>query len=333
MICRSLFTSNDRVKTEYCNLQSDYKTLKTAHNQFKLQNTDLKGKLDEANAQLQMLDVEHSKTLNKVEVLSQVNSSLEEDRKNLMSHVTLLLSQYHELLTQTIDDKEHFHEEEKLFYERMNNLSRQKEKLEEKIMESYKNMNTPKAKKSGLGDQWLAKSLKMMSKIGKKSSTSTRPSYHQHLHHHHHGSTLGSSGHHDEHDSSSVGSGGNDSLGSGNHSPSSEMVRSESALELRGSRKSTLPALSASQMQKTVFRKSMPMHLMEDSDGNNADDDSVHSFISSSINLNNSSTSSVVVNNASHIDEIPTRDLGPERPGQVYSQVSFKLFDNSISVL
>ena len=64
-----------------------------------------------------MVDVEHSKTLNRVEVLSQVNSSLEEDRKNLMSHVTVLLSQYHELLTQTIDDKEHFHEEEKVFYE------------------------------------------------------------------------------------------------------------------------------------------------------------------------------------------------------------------------
>ena len=108
-----------------------------------------------------------------------------------------------------------------------------------------------------------------------------------------------------------VGSGGNDSLGSGHHSPSSEMVRSESALELRGGRKTSLPALSASQMQKSVFRKSMPMHL-EDSDGNNADDDSVNSFISSSINLNS----------GSHIDEIPTRDLGPERPGHHYSQVS-----------
>merc|ERR1712129_602215 len=103
----------------------------------------LKGHLGEAKDQLQMIDVEHSKTQNRGEVLGQVNSSLEEDRKNLMSHVTVLLSQYHELLTQTIDDKEHFHEEEKVFYEyfgyitleKMNNLSRQKEKLEEKIMD------------------------------------------------------------------------------------------------------------------------------------------------------------------------------------------------------
>ena len=54
-------------------------------------------------------------------------------------------------------------------------------------------------------------------------------------------------------------------------------------------------------------------HFFQDSDGNNADDDSVNSFISSSINLNS----------GSHIDEIPTRDLGPERPGHLnYSQVS-----------
>lgn len=45
----------------------------------------------------------------------QVNSGLEEDRRSLMDHVTLLLSQYHELLTQSMEDKEHYHTEEKLF--------------------------------------------------------------------------------------------------------------------------------------------------------------------------------------------------------------------------
>lgn len=56
------------------------------------------------------------------------------------------MTQYHELLTQTLDDKEHFHEEEKVYTDKMNNLHRQKEKLEEKIMEQYKRMEntTPK---------------------------------------------------------------------------------------------------------------------------------------------------------------------------------------------
>jgi hypothetical protein len=45
-----------------------------------------------------------------------------------------------------MDDKEHFHQEERCFADKVNNLSRQKEKLEEKIFEQYKRMenNTPK---------------------------------------------------------------------------------------------------------------------------------------------------------------------------------------------
>ena len=41
---------------------------------------------------------------------------------------------YHDLLTQRLDDKEHFHEEEREYNDKMNNLRRQKETLEEKIM-------------------------------------------------------------------------------------------------------------------------------------------------------------------------------------------------------
>ena len=144
---RSLFTSNERVKSDYCNLQTDYKALKTSYNQMKLQQTELKGQLHDSKEQMQGLDVEHSKALNRCEVLTQMNNSLEEDRKSLMSQVSILLTQYHDLLTQTLDDKEHFHEEEKVYTDRMHNLNRQKEKLEEKIMEQYKKMeNTPPKK-------------------------------------------------------------------------------------------------------------------------------------------------------------------------------------------
>ena len=45
IFCRSLFTANERIKTEYCNLQTDYKTLKTENNQMKLRTTEMQGKL------------------------------------------------------------------------------------------------------------------------------------------------------------------------------------------------------------------------------------------------------------------------------------------------
>merc|ERR1719154_302129 len=104
---------------------------------MKLRTTEMQGWLADGKEQMTLLDVENTKITNRCEVLHQLNLSLEEDRKSLMSQVSLLLSQYHDLLSQTLDDKEHFHEEEREYSDKMNNLRRQKEKLEEKIMEHF----------------------------------------------------------------------------------------------------------------------------------------------------------------------------------------------------
>ena len=66
----------------------------------------ISGWLADGKEQMTLLDVENTKITNRCEVLHQLNLSLEEDRKSLMSQVSLLLSQYHDLLTQTLDDKE-----------------------------------------------------------------------------------------------------------------------------------------------------------------------------------------------------------------------------------
>jgi hypothetical protein len=47
-------------------------------------------------------------------MLVHTNSSLEDDRRSLMEHVSLLLSQYHDLLTHALEDKEYYHNEEKM---------------------------------------------------------------------------------------------------------------------------------------------------------------------------------------------------------------------------
>lgn len=49
------------------------------------------------------------------QVLQEVNTTLEDARQALMSQVSQLLAQYHDLLTQTLDDKHHYHQEEKTF--------------------------------------------------------------------------------------------------------------------------------------------------------------------------------------------------------------------------
>ena len=194
---RSLFTANERMKMEYCNLQTDYKSIKTENNQLKLRHTELQGKLGDAREQYTVLEVENTKINNRCEVLHQLNLSLEEDRKSLMSQVSLLRAQYHDLLTQTVDDREHYHE---------------KEKLEERIMEQYKRMeNSSTPKKKGLGSTLVRKMRKAGSTMFLASPSGRNRSRQQG----------------EEHDSSSLGSGGNDSLDSGGRSPADTMLGSD----------------------------------------------------------------------------------------------------------
>lgn len=82
-----------------------------------------------------------------MQMLVDMNHSLDEDRRKLMEHVSQLLAQYHSLLTHSLEDKEHFHVEEKMFTDKLNNLCRQKEKLEEKIMEHYRKLDNASSKK------------------------------------------------------------------------------------------------------------------------------------------------------------------------------------------
>lgn len=141
---RSLFVANEKLKNEYKSLQGDYKGLRGDHNSLKLKHTQLQGEAQESRHQVTNLDVELGKLTNKLSVLQQWNTTLEEDKRNLVNQVSVLLAQYHELLSQTLEEKDHFHEETKNFADKLNHLKRQKEILEDKIMEQYRRMeNSP----------------------------------------------------------------------------------------------------------------------------------------------------------------------------------------------
>lgn len=140
---RILFTTSERLKTEYKNIQEQYKAMR----QVRLQNTKLTDELNTLTEQAMRVDIEYTKCTQRCEMLLQMNANLDTDRRTLMDHVSQLLSQYHELLANSLDDKQHYHDEEKLFTDKVNNLHRQKEKLEEKIMEHYKKLESCSPKK------------------------------------------------------------------------------------------------------------------------------------------------------------------------------------------
>lgn len=111
-------------------------------------------------------------------MLVQMNVTLDADRRSLMDHVSCLLTQYHEMLAHSMEDRQHYHQEEKMLTDKLNNLCRQKEKLEEKIMEHYKKLDNCTLKKKSFGSNWVRRVCKAGSDlINKVPSRSNRRSW------------------------------------------------------------------------------------------------------------------------------------------------------------
>lgn len=104
-------------------------------------------------------------------MLMHMNVTLDADRRSLMDHVSCLLTQYHELLAHSMEDKQHYHQEEKMFADKLNNLCRQKEKLEEKIMEHYRKLDNCTPKKKSFGSNLVKRVRKAGSDLISKVPT------------------------------------------------------------------------------------------------------------------------------------------------------------------
>nr|XP_018904928.1 PREDICTED: daple-like protein isoform X1 [Bemisia tabaci]XP_018904929.1 PREDICTED: daple-like protein isoform X1 [Bemisia tabaci] len=172
---RHLYAINEKTKADYQRLQ-DKLTLYTADNgKLRLSLTELEGQVASFKDIITSLEVEKTKLKNKCEVLIQSNEGLEVDKRTLMEHVSLILGQYNDLLNHSLEDKEHHHSEEKQYADKVNNLRRQKEKLEEKIMENYRQMNSVSSNKNRKSFTGLVRSIR---KVGSDLINKSRKSAH-----------------------------------------------------------------------------------------------------------------------------------------------------------
>ncbi|XP_062559689.1 girdin [Armigeres subalbatus] len=174
---RCLFTNSERLKQEYKTRQEQYRACRTENSRMRLQNTELSGELSNKVEQITNLEIEYTKMNQRCEMLMQMNSSLDIDRRTLMDHVSQLLAQYHELLAHSLEDKQHYHDEEKSFTDRVNNLHRQKEKLEEKIMEHYRKLDSCSPKKKPFGLNFVKKVRKAGSELMNRVPNRNRRSW------------------------------------------------------------------------------------------------------------------------------------------------------------
>ncbi|XP_038606868.1 girdin isoform X2 [Tachyglossus aculeatus] len=142
---KKLCGENDRLNHTYSQLlkdtealQTDHKNLKSLLNNSKLEQTRLEAEFSKLKEQYQQLDITSTKLNNQCELLSQLKGNLEEENRHLLDQIQTLMLQNRTLLEQNMESKDLFHVEQRQYIDKLNELRRQKEKLEEKIMDQYK---------------------------------------------------------------------------------------------------------------------------------------------------------------------------------------------------
>uniref|UniRef100_A0A667YZN7 Coiled-coil domain containing 88C n=1 Tax=Myripristis murdjan TaxID=586833 RepID=A0A667YZN7_9TELE len=151
----------DRYVLQWEGLQQRANELKNSLSSSQLEVSRWMARYDTLMEQHQGLDLAMTKLDNHCELLSRLKGNLEEENHHLLSQINLLNQQNHTLLERSMESKELYHQEQKLYIDKLNALRRQKEKLEEKIMDQYKFYDpTPKKRSQWAGAKALAKLIK-----------------------------------------------------------------------------------------------------------------------------------------------------------------------------
>ncbi|TKS86149.1 Protein Daple [Collichthys lucidus] len=159
---QSKFTESQSQQSEQSEgLQQRMNELKSSLSSAQLDVSRWMARYDTLMEQHQGLDLTMTKLDNHCELLSRLKGNLEEENHHLLSQINLLSQQNHSLLERSMESKELYHQEQKLYIDKLNALRRQKEKLEEKIMDQYKFYDpTPKKRSQWSGAKALAKLIK-----------------------------------------------------------------------------------------------------------------------------------------------------------------------------
>ncbi|XP_029001655.1 girdin isoform X2 [Betta splendens] len=153
-------------------LTADHKQLKSQLNEAKLEHAWLEADYSKLKKEFQQLDITSTKLSNQCELLSQLKGNLEEENRHLLGQIETLMLQNRTLLEQTMESKDLFHVEERQYIDKLNDLRRQKEKLEEKIMDQYKFYEPSPPRRRG---NWITLKLKKLMKSSSREHGPERP--------------------------------------------------------------------------------------------------------------------------------------------------------------
>ncbi|KAK6488746.1 girdin-like isoform X7, partial [Huso huso] len=252
---QNLRDENDKLNQTYCQLlkeneglQADHKNIKGLLNSATLEQTRLEAEFSKLKEQYQQLDITYTKLNNQCELLSQLKGNLEEENRHLLDQIQTLMLQNRTLLEQTMESKDLFHVEQRQYIDKLNELRRQKEKLEEKIMDQYKFYDPSPPRRRG---NWITLKMKKLIKPKNRErikSLTLTPSQSESS------DSFLNLPQQDSQDSSSVGSGSNsldDSLSFGNKKSSLAALKRLPFMRNRPKEKDKM---------KAIYRRSMSMN-------------------------------------------------------------------------
>ncbi|XP_015712295.1 girdin isoform X1 [Coturnix japonica] len=156
--------AHDQLLRENEVLQTDHKNLKTLLNNSKLGQTQLEAEFSKLREEYQLLDIKCTKISNQCELLSQLKGNMEEENRHLLDQIQTLMLQNRTLLEQNMESKDLFHVEQRQYIDKLNELRRQKEKLEEKIMDQYKFYEPSPPRRRG---NWITLKMRKLMKSKK----------------------------------------------------------------------------------------------------------------------------------------------------------------------
>ncbi|TRZ03172.1 hypothetical protein DNTS_026109, partial [Danionella cerebrum] len=151
---QKLLAENEGLRAEQKNMKCQLKTLK-------LEQVQLRSELFELEEQDQQLEMVIFKLTNRCELLTQLKGNLEEENRHLLDQIQSVMQQNQSLLDQTMENKDLFHMEQRQYIDKLNELRRQKEKLEEKIMDQYKFYEPSPPRRRG---NWIMLKLRKLMK-------------------------------------------------------------------------------------------------------------------------------------------------------------------------
>uniref|UniRef100_UPI00398F700F girdin-like n=1 Tax=Pristiophorus japonicus TaxID=55135 RepID=UPI00398F700F len=178
---RGLGEAHQKLKEDYDRLSQSHAECGRQQEEQRAQNKAVKGQLnvlqlEKARAEVecgvlrehnQQLDLRWTKLSNQCELLNQLKGNLEEENRHLLHQIQTVTEDNRALLERTVESKDQFHEEQRQYTDKLNELRREKQKLVDKIMDQYRVIDPTMPRRKG---NWIADKMKKLIKPRKDLS-------------------------------------------------------------------------------------------------------------------------------------------------------------------